>query len=203
MDEVETKIMKHPLVVKTRRFCKPILTAGRCRTLQFHNYEHTKNVVANVIEIGSHEKCSERELILLAVAAYFHDTGNIQREIPHEQVSVNLAVNFLTEQGLEEEEIATVQSIIAATHMPQEPKNTLEKIICDADLGHLGKSVFMKRNKLLRKEWKEHLNMDFSDEQWKNLNLKFLSSHEYFTDYAKAKLAVGKIKNIENLEALS
>ena len=41
---------------------------------------------------------------------------------------------------------------IIATTMPQRPKNLVEKVVCDADLIHIGTKEFFRKNDLLKEE---------------------------------------------------
>ena len=108
----------------------------------YHNYNHTLKVVEAVNEIALAEKILEEELEVLLLAAWFHDTGFIKGAPNHEKESQKIAEKYLFEKELGEEKIAKVLSIIEATRMPQKPTSKLEKIICDADLFHLGTENF-------------------------------------------------------------
>ena len=43
--------------------------------LVFHNLEHTENVVRKVNEIAGHYNLSEEDMMIVYIAAWFHDTG--------------------------------------------------------------------------------------------------------------------------------
>ena len=43
--------------------------------LVFHNLDHTENVVKRTKEIAGHYNVSEKEMLILFAAAWFHDTG--------------------------------------------------------------------------------------------------------------------------------
>ena len=86
--------------------------------------------------------------------------------------------------------------------MPQNSQTRLQKIMCDADLDHLGRDDFFEKGDLLRKEWQIFRKKMYNDEQWYKLQLKFLEEHEYFTISAKKLRNRGKLKNIEHLKKL-
>lgn len=161
----------------------------------YHNFNHTIHVVKASNEIGEFDKLANNELELLLIAAWFHDTGFIVSGDNHEEESKKIASNYLIEKGFSEEKIKKINLIIDATKMPQSPKNNLDKIICDADLFHLGEEDFNEKSNLLRSE-KEYLNgKSFEDAEWMQKNEAFLSGHKYFTNYAFEKLDKQKTLN--------
>ncbi len=188
------------IVKKTLKFAMRHLRMGRCQHLPFHNVQHTKEVFLNTRLIGHHEHLSRNDLEIVLLAALLHDLGNANCFDGHEQVSKKIAKEFLSGHGYAQNETNRVVSCIQATQMPQTPKNTLEKVLCDADLFHLGTTDFIKKNRALRKEWKTHKKMEFSDAAWYGLNIAFLEQHRYFTRYGKEVLAKGKKKNIQLLK---
>ena len=61
----------------------------------FHDFNHTLGVLEAVIEIGTGNNLDERELNLLMLAAWFHDSGYDQGADGHEERSCHFAVCFL------------------------------------------------------------------------------------------------------------
>jgi len=146
-------------------------------------------------EIGQAENISEKDLEVLLLAAWFHDVGFIKSLENHEENSKEIAIAYLKEINYPEDLIAKVCKIIDATKMPQEPTTLLEKIICDADLFHLGTENFNERSNLLRSEWESCNKKSFSDIEWIEQNEKFIGKHTFFTDYAFKKLNNQKVQN--------
>ena len=79
--------------------------------------------------------------------------------------------------------------------MPQNPTNKLEKIICDADLFHLGSENFIEKTTLLRSEWEQLCNKYLTDIEWLKENNNFFGEHKYFTNYAFNKQSSQKTLN--------
>jgi hypothetical protein len=69
--------------------------------------------------------------------------------------------------------------------MPQSPLSQVEKIMCDADLYHLGSGDYKKINDLLKQEQEYYFKKEFSKKEWRQRNIEFLETHQYFTDYAQ------------------
>ena len=192
--------MNTELVNKVRKHCRDLLNKSRCKSLQFHNYQHTLNVVHNAEMIALKSKISVEETEIILITAYFHDVGNMETSKQHEMLSCSMARRFLEKENYPEEKIRIIENIILATEINREPTTLLEEIICDADLGHLGKNTFLTQNKLLREEWSNFLNMTFTDEEWLNLNLKFLDNHHFYTEVAHELFDAKKTENILRLQ---
>lgn len=163
----------------------------------FHCIDHTIDVVQAVRLISSVEKISCKQLKILEVAAWFHDTGIINGYENHEERSIAIAKEYLTRHKFSKGFIKKVCQCIAATKLPQRPKDHLGRIICDADLFHLSEPNYWVKNELLRKEVANCKGMSISDEIWLVQNLSFLRTHEYFTDYGKSVLQPLKQNHIQ------
>ncbi len=152
----------------------------------YHNYEHTLYVLKNAIEIGTHEKCTEYEIELLTVAALWHDTGYIHTYKGHEEESCFLAKKYLPSYGYSDSEIERINGMIMATKILQTPTNKLEEILADADLEYLGTAAAADIAHLLFKEL-QSLNPTLTAEAYNTLQINFLNTHHYFTNYCKEK----------------
>ncbi len=190
----------NPLVDLSREFVTTLFSNELSLQLSFHSADHTANVVIAAQEIGIQAGLSPEDLDLVSIAAWFHDTGYTKGYLGHEQLSVNIARDFLANNSLDTLHIGQITSCILSTLFPQRPKNTLEMVLCDADFYHFSRTNYQTFETLLRKEWKICLNRNYTDEQWNALNLEMLTNHEYFTDYGKTVLQTRKQKNIDNLK---
>lgn len=166
---------------------------------EFHDLEHTQNVVNACQEIGIGLNLSRKEISLLEIAAWFHDTGYSHGPQGHEERSVENCMAFLKNEDLTEIEKKTISNCILATKLPHAPANTLEKIICDADMSHLGKRIYWTRVSKLRQEIVAIKDQNMSDEEWIDFELDFLSKHNYHTDVAKVLYDQDKAKHIRQL----
>ncbi len=182
-----------------KSFCNKLLTKGYCTELPFHNLEHTKEVVANVMHIGKAMKVSKKDLFILETAAWFHDTGFSNCYKGHEDSSQKIATAFLSKEGMSKRDIKTICSCIEATKMPQNPQSDLAKILCDADLFHIATSQFFYRKLLLRREWEIFCDINSSDLEWHKLNLAFLKNHSFHTTYGCEVLEQKKRENLKKV----
>lgn len=163
----------------------------------YHNFAHTSDVVMAVKLLSEQEELTEEELEMLVVAAWFHDTGYVEGFENHEEKSVKIAADFLTDKEKSAVYVNQVSTLIRATLYCYEPKTLLEKIIKDADFYHFTTENYCDRCELLRGEWKIVKQKQASDLEWARENLKMLTQcHQYYTDYAIANWQVLKDKNV-------
>ncbi len=167
-------------------------------SLVYHNLEHTKRTVNHAVKIGLHYQLKSLDIFILTAAAWFHDTGYLSAgPIGHEARSAELAKTFLEENWVAEQTVASVVSCIMATSNQVSPETLLEKIMRDADLYHLGTKSFLKQNRLVRKELASSEQKTFTRQQWNQMTIEFLSSHQFETDFCRKSLAKGKERNIK------
>ncbi|TDH25101.1 HD domain-containing protein [Segetibacter sp. 3557_3] len=168
--------------------------------LLYHNLQHTRNVVNKTKQIAAHYELSERDMLIVYVAAWFHDTGYIFTEPQwHEEKSSELMRRFMTEYHQEEELINEVVKTILATKPTAKPETLLQEILRDADSFHFGTKDFKEMNKLVMAE---HLAVDpeFDQFQAQVKTLQMLESHRFFTSYCRNQLNDGKNKNVARLK---
>lgn len=171
------------------------------KTLYYHNVKHTIDVTTEVELIGWAEGLQEKDILLLKVAALFHDSGHIKTYAGHEEVSCQYAAEILPRYHYPAESIATIQRIIMATKLPHQPADILEAVIQDSDLDYLGRSDFIPVSNNLYKEMTER-GSKVSIDEWNKIQIKFISSHQYYTETAQSLREVNKQNQIERLKEL-
>ncbi len=169
--------------------------------LFYHNVKHTIDVVTEVELIGWAEGLNEEEILLLKLAGLFHDAGHVISYDDHEFHGTVLARKMLKKYHYHPEVLDKICSLIMATQFPPEPKNILEKVMCDSDLDYLGRADFIPVSNMLYKELKVR-DMIGSFNEWNIKQLTFIRKHQYFTDTAQNLREVNKNKQIERLEKL-
>ena len=177
------------------------LDAELPKHLYYHNTKHTIDVLSQVELIGIIEGISDKDLLLLKTAALFHDIGQIHKSAGHEEIGCEYTKEYLPKYGYTDKEIEIINGIIMATQLPPKPETLLQKIICDADLDYLGRSDFIPVSDTLFKELSEQ-NIITDINEWNKLQVKFLSSHSYFTESAAKLRDINKQEQIKRLESL-
>jgi HD superfamily phosphodiesterase len=148
----------------------------------FHDRHHTEYVFLKATEIAINEDCSPEEIRLIQAAALLHDTGYTIKYNQHELESCKLAREFLPRFSYNAYEIEQICSMIMATRIPQTPGNKSEEILADADLEYLGTSLAEPEAEKLYRELAS-LNPKLSPAAWDEMQVKFISNHQYFTGY--------------------
>ena len=181
------------------KYVKNIFKDNNTTNFSYHDLVHTQSVVKYAIKIALEDNISNEEINLIRIAAWFHDTGYLFNPDNHEEKSCELAEIFLQKNHFTKSEIDKTKMIIMATKVPHNPSTNLEKIICDADLHHLGGTDFYQRNDLYRLELEKTIGVTFPENEWVSNTIDFLNSHRFFTQYAIKNFEPQKRRYIKEL----
>ncbi len=191
--------MTHQLIEEAESFVTDIFKHYCNSSFVFHNLEHTRNVVARCREIADFYDLPEKEIEIVVLAAWFHDTGYLfTKPQEHEKKSVEIAREFLKDRLLEQEAANLVTDCILATKFPTQPHTLLEAIICDADTFHFGTDTFNISNSKVCNEFKQRNILD-DDEEFFVKTVGLMRIHQFHTTFGKRFLATKKEANIIDL----
>src|SRR5260221_7176684 len=166
----------------------------------YHNYDHTVETVEAAEEIGQDSKLNKSELEIVALAAWFHDTGYTDGSAGHEERSAEIASKFLVEAGYPHERIVQVTDCIRATKRTETPKNRMQEVLVDAGIIDLGKKKFFKRSDVLRTEFELRSGKPMSDLEWLNNSIDYISKNSFRTKYAQMENPRQRTKNLIDLQ---
>ncbi len=166
--------------------------------LTYHSLRHTRDdVLPACLRLARRSGVPADDLLCLATAATYHDTGFLYSYSEHEAHSIALVQAVLPGFGYAEAQIDTIVALIAATRMPQRPTNPLAELLCDADLDVLGRNDFGQLNhKLLAEQARYGKGGLVSEEEWLRDQMHFLQGHVYFSAAAHALRDDGKARNM-------
>lgn len=168
--------------------------------LRYHSYIHTLTVYEAVKVIAKAEGVKGDEKNLLLTAAAYHDCGFLRSYFDHEIHGCEIAREMLPEFGYQKADIERISAMIMATKVPQEPKDHLARILCDADLDYLGGDDYDEIAGGLYQEFL--LNGVMLDEaKWLDTQIKFLEIHEYWTDFSKIHRRPKKLLTLAKLKS--
>ena len=119
------------------------------------------------------------------------------RSVEHENKSVEIAHEFLITKEIEKEQVDKIASCIMATKIPQNPKDKISKVLCDADLMHFATGEYFEKVELLRQEWKNTGLHNYNKTRFDLNSIDFFKEHIYHTEYGKTVLTKNKEKTIE------
>ncbi|MCD6013000.1 MAG: hypothetical protein K0Q79_2862 [Flavipsychrobacter sp.] len=169
---------------KVKKFILKKLKHELPKNLTYHSTEHIKDVYGSAKTLAKLENVEGEDLYLLLTAVLFHDSGFIREQKNHEQVSVDIAREYLPAYDYTPAQIDRICGMIMATKIPQTPLNRLEEIICDADLDYLGRDDFFKIGNGLYEELCMYGIIN-SETEWNKLQVRFLEKHKFFTKTAR------------------
>jgi predicted metal-dependent HD superfamily phosphohydrolase len=185
---------------KVEQYVTDLFEDNKDDTLVFHNISHTKSVVNRTKEIAGHYNINERDMLVLFIAAWFHDTGHLfTKPVGHEDKSVEIVNAFMHDHFDDEELTQSVDECILATKAPRNPTNLLQEIICDADTYHFGTKEFKDTNKLVLKEIQLKNGYIDLPRELKGA-LTMLEDHVFYTSYCRELLEETKQKNIKKVK---
>ena len=176
-----------------------VLAAQLDESLTYHSKEHSDQVTTMAIALGAHDRLDERSLLLLGIAAAYHDSGFIEHRADHELVSAKLAEEAMNTDGrFTKEEIRLTRQMIFDTKL--EPAGPSHKVnsrlspwLIDADLANLGRPDFLEQTKLLADE------LDVPMDLMLNESLALMDRHEWQSRAGQALLGNQKKINKSDL----
>ncbi len=156
------------------------LLAGLDTRLTYHNLAHTLDVLKQAAVIAVAEQVTNaHDLLLLRIAALYHDTGFLYTYQGHEEKSCEILEADLAGE-FSETDMALMKGMIMATKIPQSPATLLEEIICDADLDYLGRMDFEPISQSLKAEFLAY-GVIQDNTEWDNIQISFFEKHHFFT----------------------
>jgi predicted metal-dependent HD superfamily phosphohydrolase len=195
MKTVQVDILK-----QAEDYVTSLYESDQNHNLVYHSIQHTRKVVDHVNEIAAHYELQEKDIIVLNLAAWFHDAGHLYEDpANHEDKSVKLMRDWIETKDIYAALAEEVSDTILATCIDRKPSNLREQIIKDADTYHFGTKEFKDFDKLMRKEMKLR-NLDTILMDWEKNTLVLLEQHQFYTDYCKNLLEERKRKNMGKLK---
>lgn len=193
---------ENQILAKASEFVRSILTSKIPDWAIYHSYEHTVETVEAAREIAEGSKLDRDETEVVLLAAWFHDTGYTECCDGHEERSADIARGFLAENGYPAGKTGLVARCILSTKVPQTPSDILEQVICDADMAHLGRKRFFRKNELIRMEMERRDGRPMTEVEWLTLCTDFVASQRFHTRYAIGEFQARKTKNLLALQGM-
>ena len=149
---------------------------------KYHNLEHTCSVVLSTARllhgclVKEYVEIEQNDFVLGLIAAYFHDTGLIQKQgddhgtgakytVGHEQRSINFVSKYLSANGYSSEDITLCTDAILSTNLNLPPSKidfasihaeVIGRIVGSADLiAQIADRAYLEKLRLLFAEFRE------------------------------------------------
>ncbi len=185
---------------KLREFILGELETKLSPDLTYHGIHHTMDVLDQVNKSLRHYNITGHEAELVRIATLAHDLGFTVKSANHEETGAQIMQKLMPLHGYTKTDFELVRGMILATKIPQSPKNLFEQILCDADLDYLGRKDFDDIAPTLFEEWNRLGFISNDPEAFDKIQVKFLSSHNYHTDFTNKKRAKIKARNLKKLQ---
>ena len=193
------KLIDDALITETEQYISSLLTTELSENCVFHTIKHTLDVVSNAEIIGRYCKLDEDSLNVLRMCALFHDVGYVDAYDDHELFSAERARTYLQSKNIDPEIIDQVERAILSTKTPQNPKDQISRILCDADLMNMTFDDYFEQIDLMRKEWEKVGKAKLNSHEFHISSLEFFQSHEYHSKYGKKVLQPKKEQTEEKI----
>lgn len=192
-------IIEDWLVSKAEMHVKTLFNLHNKPYLYYHNLIHTEKVIKRALIIANTIKLSDAEKRLVVLSAWFHDVGYLSQPKGHENISCEIATDFLSKEMVPEHVINQVCSCIMATKFPQQPQNLLSMVLCDADMSHVAHPDFFDISYLLWLELKYLCKSELSIVEYWIETERMFRMHHFFTEFGKENLNKFKQQNYQLL----
>lgn len=164
-------------------------------SLKYHTKKHSEDVTDMAIALGASDKLDEHSLLLLGIAAAYHDAGFIEHRNEHEIVSAKLAERAMEADGrFSKEDVQLTRQMILDTKLqPDGPshkvRSRLSSWLIDADLANLGRSDFFAQTELLACELEVPMDLMLKE------SLILMNRHEWYSPAGTRTLGTQKDLN--------
>ncbi len=168
--------------------------------LHYHSAVHTKMVINRSIELAHSDGVADRDILLLGIAAAFHDAGFLEQRVDNERIGARLAKTAMRNcNRFSAEEQNLVSQMIMDTKLTEKGPaqvvtTALSAWLLDADLANLGDATFFSQTELIALE----LNIEI--EEMLPLTHKLMLRHNWQSPAGKLALCAGKEDNLLKLE---
>ena len=192
---VISRIKRDPVIASVHSLLASQLDAS----LKYHTKEHSDDVTDMAIALGASDQLDAHSLLLLGIAAAYHDAGFIEHRNDHEIVSAKLAEQAMEADGrFSKEDIRLTRQMILDTKLqPDGPshkvRSRLSSWLIDADLANLGRSDFLTQTELLADELQVPMDLMLKE------SLTLMNRHEWLSPAGTINLGMQKDLNKSKL----
>ena len=127
-------------------------------SLSYHRPAHTEDVVQQALTLAALDSLDAHSMLLIAVAAAFHDAGFLVTRSGHESISAEMAASAMAgDKRFSQADIDLVADMIMDTQVYQtgavhRTNTPLSAWLLDADLANFGRDDFFEQFRLVALE---------------------------------------------------
>jgi len=176
------------LVAESENYISALLAEKLPENIIFHNYDHAVLVKKYAETIGERAGLTADEMNILRISALFHDTGYVNSYEQYHEESIVIASAFLAEHEVDQQTIGHIAEIIRSTRPPQNPKDKIAEVLCDADMMYIASENGIEQFDLLYDETAMGKRKFHKRPVFERGCIDFFAAHTYFTEYGKTIL---------------
>jgi HD superfamily phosphodiesterase len=173
------------LIAESENYISSLLAAKLPENIIFHNYDHALRVKKYAETIGKQTGLSADEMNILRICALFKDAGYVNSYDQCNDESIFIASAFLAEHKIDQKTTDHISDIIRATRLPQNPQDSIAKVLCDADMMYIASENGIEQFDLLVDETALQKPDVRKRPAFEKGYIDYFSTHTYFTEYGK------------------
>ena len=155
----------------------------------YHNYEHAKDVAEVTAELISDQGLDESQTEAVLLAAWFHDTGYAHSPENITDGSIHVLNEFAKGHPVDKSVLQTAEALIRFVQSGNEPSNSLEAYLYDANNSYIGRKRFFDQSGMRRVERETFDGISYSMYDWNRELLDVLMNHKFWTAPAQQRFA--------------
>jgi HD superfamily phosphodiesterase len=176
------------LIAESENYISALLAEKLPENIIFHNFDHALMVKKYAEKIGGHEGLNADEMDILRICALFHDTGYVNSYKQYNEESVSIASAFLANHEVDQQTIDFISEIIRASSQPQNSKDKISEVLCDAEMMYIASESSIEQFDLLYEETALMKQKTLKRPVFERKYLGLFATHTYFTEYGKTVL---------------
>jgi HD superfamily phosphodiesterase len=176
------------LIAESENYISALLAEKLPGNIIFHNLDHSLMVKKYAETIGDQEGLNSDEMNILRICALFHNTGYVNSYKNYCEESVSIASAFLAEHKVDQQTIDHISDIIRAGSQPQNSKDKISEVLCDAEMMYIASENSIEQFDRLYEETALVKQKPVKRPVFERKLLGLFSTHSYFTEYGKTVL---------------
>ena len=190
------------IVDLARRYLRKHFKRNTPIAYKLHQYAYFKEVVKIAKKIAKGSNLSEEQTEILLLANWFRYGGIVKQYNNYQQISSDMAEEWLTSKNYPPEKIKRVTNLILNTVNEDKPTGKLAEITYDASVAYMGRKGFLRDSNSLRVELEEVHGKKIKNKTWVEQEYEKLVKANFYTEYANEKYQDRLADNIQDQRKL-
>jgi predicted metal-dependent HD superfamily phosphohydrolase len=187
------------LVTESESYISALLAEHLPANIIFHDFNHALMIKKYAETIGGQTGLNAEEMNMLRISALFHEVGYVNSYEQSNEESIKIASAFLAEHNIDQQAIDHISEIIRSTKLPQNPKDKIAEVLCDADLMYIATESGIEQFDLLYDEAAMSAKKPGKRPVYEKGSIDSFTTHAYFTDFGKTSLQPAKEAAVRRL----